>query len=284
MGKLIRRFLKGKYNHASISLDENFSQMYSFCRLAVSNPLVGGIIRESMFTLTIGLEDNVPINVYRIPVTLEQYELISKFIYDIYNDVEVYYYNFIQALGLISKKEMCRPVDVHRLARRGHRGGRADSEDDPVLDRHVGTKAGAAGDDTCRQSVSGLRSSLSPGKQGRRREVFSPDPLIHIFYGSEEPPSRHPTGRSTPVTWRETSEARKRQAFATSASVVTRFSALSRRHGASAASASEMPARRCVISRQTFSRKRGPSTIPGATQVKTLMVCRGPSSQRRRIW
>ena len=105
MGKMIRRFIKGKYNHASISLDEKLSQMYSFCRLAVSNPLVGGIIRESVFTLTIGLVDEVPVNVYRIPVTLEQYELISKFIYDIYNDDEVYYYNFIQALGLISKKK-----------------------------------------------------------------------------------------------------------------------------------------------------------------------------------
>jgi len=104
MGKLIRRFLKGKYNHASISLDENLSQMYSFCRLAVSNPLVGGIIRESVFTLTIGLEDDVPINIYRIPLTLDQYESISKFVFDIYNDEEIYYYNFIQALGLISKK------------------------------------------------------------------------------------------------------------------------------------------------------------------------------------
>jgi len=105
MGKIIRKFLKGKYNHASISLDGNFSQMYSFCRLAVSNPLVGGIIRESMFTLTIGLKDDVPIKVYRVPVTAEQYDLISKFIYDIYNDEEIYYYNFIQALGLISKKK-----------------------------------------------------------------------------------------------------------------------------------------------------------------------------------
>ncbi|MBZ9686346.1 hypothetical protein G9F72_008390 [Clostridium estertheticum] len=105
MGKIIRKFLKGKYNHASISLDENLNQMYSFCRLSVSNPLVGGIIRESVFTLTIGLKDDVPINVYRIPVTSEQNELISKFIFDIYNDEEVYYYNFIQALGLISKKK-----------------------------------------------------------------------------------------------------------------------------------------------------------------------------------
>lgn len=105
MGKIIRKFLKGKYNHASISLDENLSQMYSFCRLAISNPLVGGIIRESVFTLNIGHQDDVPIKVYRIPVTVEQYELISKFVYDTYNDKEVYYYNFLQAIGLISNKK-----------------------------------------------------------------------------------------------------------------------------------------------------------------------------------
>lgn len=104
-GKIVRRFLREKYNHASISLDRNLSQMYSFCRLSVSNPLVGGIVRESVFTLTIGLEEDVPINVYRIPVITEKYELISKFIYDIYNDTEVYYYNFLQAIGLIYNKK-----------------------------------------------------------------------------------------------------------------------------------------------------------------------------------
>jgi hypothetical protein len=105
IGKIIRRILKGKYNHASISLDEGLSQIYSFCRLSISNPLVGGIIRESAFTLNMGIEEDVPINIYCIPVTLEEYELISKFIYDVYNDTEVYYYNFLQAIGLISNKK-----------------------------------------------------------------------------------------------------------------------------------------------------------------------------------
>jgi hypothetical protein len=105
MGKMIRKIIKGEYNHASISLNENLSQMYSFCRLSVSNPLVGGIIRESVFTLTIGSKEEVPIIVYRIGVTLDQYKLISEFIYDTYNDKDIYYYNFIQAIGLISKKK-----------------------------------------------------------------------------------------------------------------------------------------------------------------------------------
>jgi hypothetical protein len=105
VGKIIRKVLKGKYNHASISLNENLSQMYSFSRLAVSNPLVGGIIRESVFTLTLDLKGDLPINIYRIPVTPSQYEQISKFIYDTYNDDEIYYYNILQAIGLISNKK-----------------------------------------------------------------------------------------------------------------------------------------------------------------------------------
>ena len=39
-GKIVRKFLKEKYNHASISLDKNLIQMYSFCRFSISNPLV----------------------------------------------------------------------------------------------------------------------------------------------------------------------------------------------------------------------------------------------------
>ena len=105
-GKMVRMFLKAKYNHASISLDENLSQMYSFCRFSISNPLVGGIVRESAFTLTLGHDDDdVPIKVYRIPVTIGKYQLISGFIDDTYNDAEIFYYNFLQAIGIISNKK-----------------------------------------------------------------------------------------------------------------------------------------------------------------------------------
>ena len=103
-GKMVRKFLKAKYNHASISLDENLSQMYSFCRFSITNPFVGGIVRESAFTLTTGLDDDVPIKIYRIPVAREKYQLISKFIEATYNDTEVYYYNLLQAIGIISNK------------------------------------------------------------------------------------------------------------------------------------------------------------------------------------
>ena len=105
-GRMVRKFLKAKYNHASISLDENLSEMYSFCRFSISNPLVGGIVRESAFTLTTGLDAEVPIKVYRIPVVIEKYQLISKFIENTYNDAEVYYYNFLQAIGIIYNKKL----------------------------------------------------------------------------------------------------------------------------------------------------------------------------------
>ncbi|MBZ9686349.1 hypothetical protein G9F72_008405 [Clostridium estertheticum] len=125
-GKMVRKFLNAKYNHASISLDENLSQMYSFCRFSISNPLVGGIVRESAFTLTLELDEDVPIKVYRIPLTIEKYKLISKFIDDTYNDVEVYYYNFLQAIGIMSNKKhtvyktyICSEFVIEALMRGG---------------------------------------------------------------------------------------------------------------------------------------------------------------------
>ncbi len=45
---------------------------------------------------------------------------------------------------------------------------------------------------------------------------------VVVHKAAAQPPS---TGKSTPVNWRDTSLARNRQAFATSASVLIRFSA-----------------------------------------------------------
>jgi hypothetical protein len=104
-GKMVRMLLKSKYNHASISLDENLSQMYSFCRFSITNPLIGGIVRESAFTLSLGLDEDVPIKVYRIPITTPKYKLVKKFIEDTYNDSERYYYNMLQAIGVIFNKK-----------------------------------------------------------------------------------------------------------------------------------------------------------------------------------
>ncbi len=46
MGKMIRTLTRYELNHASISLTEDLTEMYSFARYRAVNPLVGGFVKE----------------------------------------------------------------------------------------------------------------------------------------------------------------------------------------------------------------------------------------------
>src|SRR5471030_2184055 len=95
---------------------------------------------------------------------------------------------------------------VERLFGFRHRLGRADGVNQSILDGdagaifRVGRDDGAAVDDKIDRIRWGHRCA----------------------HNIAQPPS---TGRSTPVTWRDTSLAKNKQALATSASTVTRFMA-----------------------------------------------------------
>ncbi len=101
IGKLIRTLTKEPFNHSSISLTENWSEMYSFARYKVSNPLVGGFIREYPQRLSLGKDKKVYIEVYKIQVSEEQYRKIKTFIYNIRDDKEKYIYNSITTFCLL---------------------------------------------------------------------------------------------------------------------------------------------------------------------------------------
>ena len=103
-GKAIRGILKNNYNHASISLDENLLSTYSFGRMYVRNPLVGGMIEENPYTLSFGSDIGVNVKIYKIPVTEEQYLNITKFITNMFKDEEKYYYNFLGVFGILFGK------------------------------------------------------------------------------------------------------------------------------------------------------------------------------------
>ncbi len=104
------------------------------------------------------------------------------------------------------QQELARDID--RLPGRRHGSGGADQGDQAVLDRDIGPVARQAGDDR------------AAAEHQVRDEIRMARALAHRGAHSEaQPPS---TGRSTPVIWRETEEARNRQALATSSSVETR--------------------------------------------------------------
>ena len=48
IGKTIRMLTGEKYNHVSISLDAELTQMYSFARRYYKTPFYGGFVKESL--------------------------------------------------------------------------------------------------------------------------------------------------------------------------------------------------------------------------------------------
>lgn len=99
IGKAIRAFTGSSYNHASISLTKDLSEMYSFARYRAHNALVGGFIQEFPQRLTLGKQTEVQIKVFEIPLADSQYRNIREFIYGIRDDEDQCLYNSLAILG-----------------------------------------------------------------------------------------------------------------------------------------------------------------------------------------
>lgn len=105
MGKIIRVLTRNNFNHTSISLTQDMSEMYSFARYKACNPLVGGFVKEFPERLSFGNNKKVFVEVYEIPVNRDQYFKIASFIDSIRKDKEENLYNSIAALCFLFKYE-----------------------------------------------------------------------------------------------------------------------------------------------------------------------------------
>ena len=77
-GKIIQKFTGGKYSHASISLDKDLNEMYSFARFKYHTPLVAGFTKESITSLSLGRDEGVDVKIFRVPVTKAQYTKLER--------------------------------------------------------------------------------------------------------------------------------------------------------------------------------------------------------------
>lgn len=133
-GGLVRKFAKQTYNHASIALDEDLTHIYAFARKKHNAPLLGGLVRESLDRFTLRRDQSVPVQVFKIPVTEEQYNHISSLIQEmlynkkyVYNLFSVFLYPIfkgftvknafsciefvvymLQSIGLLTDKQACK--------------------------------------------------------------------------------------------------------------------------------------------------------------------------------
>jgi hypothetical protein len=97
-GGLVRKCAKQQYNHASIALDEDLSHIYAFARSKHNSPLISGLVRESLDRFTLRKNARVPVIIFKIPVTQEQYDAIYLKIEEmLYN--KKYVYNLFSVLS-----------------------------------------------------------------------------------------------------------------------------------------------------------------------------------------
>jgi len=96
-GRIIRTFGRVHYNHASISLDEELKEIYSFGRKKHKAILTGKLVKENISRFTLNKASNVDITIFKIEVEQENYDDIRNIIDTVYNDRE-YMYNLFSVL------------------------------------------------------------------------------------------------------------------------------------------------------------------------------------------
>lgn len=98
-GGMIRKVLGCYYNHASIAFDEKLENLYSFGRFKQRMPLLAGLIKEYPARFLVGKQQQVPVCIYQIPITEEQYRNGLKRIQEISEDEDEYLYNLFSVLS-----------------------------------------------------------------------------------------------------------------------------------------------------------------------------------------
>lgn len=103
MGWCIRKALNEPYNHVSVALDRELSNIYSFARRKYYTPFVGGMVRESVNILTYNKSKNTDVKIYALEISKENYDAITQQISSMYQERNKYYYNYLGALKLFIK-------------------------------------------------------------------------------------------------------------------------------------------------------------------------------------
>lgn len=96
--RAIRKVTGNTYSHSSIAFDADLKHLYGFARYKSRVPVVAGLVREYPERFTLNKVDDVPVVIYRIPVTKEQYMIGARRVRDVIRDPEKYLYNLYAVL------------------------------------------------------------------------------------------------------------------------------------------------------------------------------------------
>lgn len=95
--KTLRRFGKLNYNHAAIAFDPDLKELYAFARTEQYGYLTAKLIHETTDRYLINATGGIPILVYKVPVTEEQYAWVRNTVDEIIADPQ-YKYNLFSVL------------------------------------------------------------------------------------------------------------------------------------------------------------------------------------------
>ena len=95
LSRIIRMYTKNEYAHVSIALDEDLSQMYSFGRINPYIAFIGGFVHESPKWGTFKRFKETKALIYKLEVTEEQYDTISKRLQKMEEEKSIYSFNVI---------------------------------------------------------------------------------------------------------------------------------------------------------------------------------------------
>ena len=83
LGSAIKLYTRGSWSHASIALDENLEELYSFSRKYTWNPFIGTFMEEDIEGGVFAVKTETQCLVLKVRVTDEQYasaeDIISRF-------------------------------------------------------------------------------------------------------------------------------------------------------------------------------------------------------------
>lgn len=106
LNKTIKTYTRAPYNHASLSLDEELLEMYSFGRLKASNPFGAGFIKEDVEKGTFRLFPNTKCAIYELNVTNRDVEKIRRIIRWFEQRGDKYRYNVVGLFGAAMQEHL----------------------------------------------------------------------------------------------------------------------------------------------------------------------------------
>ncbi|MFA7550142.1 MAG: hypothetical protein WCZ68_05335 [Sedimentibacter sp.] len=108
LSNLISLIKNDEYTHASISLDKDLNTMYSFGRKHTYNPFVGCFVKENLYNGVFRFHNKLKGQVLKLKVTGEQYDEVTKLLYDFVSNSNYYKYNYLGLINsLLNRESFC---------------------------------------------------------------------------------------------------------------------------------------------------------------------------------